>query len=209
MVAIGRLFLDGSYNTKHRLAVVGSEINDPQYVETYIGAPVKAVIQAAGGLRSEHVRAISGNVLSGEAVSLDSYVGFYDRMLTVIPEGDKPRFFLKDGWLAPVKDRFSIHRAFGLLSFLNGKKKEYVLDSSINGEERAHVDTGTFEKLVPMDILPEYLFKAIMAEDYDSMEALGIYEIAEEDIALCEFADVSKHSYQALVRTGINLLREG
>jgi Na+-transporting NADH:ubiquinone oxidoreductase subunit A len=209
VIAIGRLFLEGRYNTEHLVAVTGSEVAKPAYVKTFAGAPVKDLVAACGGLVNDHVRFISGNVLSGQAVSGDSYVGFYDRMITVIPEGDKPRFFLSEGWLAPVKDRFSVHRAFGLLSFMNGNKKEYVLDSSLNGEERAHVDTGTFENLVPMDILPEYLFKAIMAEDFDSMEALGIYEIAEEDIALCEFADVSKHQYQALVRKGINMLREG
>jgi Na+-transporting NADH:ubiquinone oxidoreductase subunit A len=94
-----------------------------------------------------------------------------------------------------------------LLSFLNSTKKEYVLDTNTRGEERAFVQTGVFEKVTPMDILPTYLIKAIMAEDYDEMEALGIYEVIEEDMALCEFIDVSKHDIQEILREGINLLR--
>jgi Na+-transporting NADH:ubiquinone oxidoreductase subunit A len=83
------------------------------------------------------------------------------------------------------------------------------MDTSTNGEERAFVMTGTFEKVMPMDILPTYLFKAIMAEDYEEMEALGLFEIIEEDVALCEFVDVSKHDLQDLVRQGIELFRKG
>ena len=82
-----------------------------------------------------------------------------------------------------------------------------MLDTNTHGESRAFVVSGEFEKVLPMDILPTYLFKAIMAEDYDDMEALGIYEIIEEDVALCEFIDVSKHELQGLVREGINLLK--
>jgi Na+-transporting NADH:ubiquinone oxidoreductase subunit A len=96
----------------------------------------------------------------------------------------------------------------GLLSFLNGSNKEYVLDTSTNGEERAFVATGTFEQVVPMDILPMHLIKAILANDYDGMEALGIYEVAEEDLALCEFIDVSKQPIQKIIREGINMIRE-
>jgi Na+-transporting NADH:ubiquinone oxidoreductase subunit A len=89
------------------------------------------------------------------------------------------------------------------------KKKEYVLNTNTNGEERAFVLTGEFEKVLPMDILPNYLFKAIMAEDFDEMEALGIFELIEEDVALCEFIDVSKHELQAILRKGINLMING
>ena len=159
-----------------------------------------------GNLLGEHVRVVSGNVLVGESIGKEGYLNFYDDQITVIAEGDKERFFLTDGWLAPIANRLSFHRAFGLLSFLNGKKKEYKLDSSLNGEVRPFVQTGEFEKVLPMDIYPIYLLKAIMAEDYDEMEALGIYELAEEDLALCEFIDVSKTKVQEVLRDGINLL---
>ena len=126
-------------------------------------------------------------------------------MITVIPEGNQHRFL---GWIMPVLDRLSFQRSFGLLSFLNPNKK-YKLDTNTNGELRAFVQTGVFEKVLPMDILPTYLFKSILAQDYDEMEELGIYELLEEDIALCEFIDVSKNELQKLLRNGLNLLSEG
>jgi len=122
------------------------------------------------------------------------------------PEGDHSQFL---GWIKPKKDTLSFHRAWGLFSFLNGKEKEYVLDTNTNGEPRAFVQTGTFEQVVPMDIYPTYLIKAIMAEDFDNMEALGIYEIIEEDLALCEYVDVSKHEVQDIVREGLELMQNG
>jgi Na+-transporting NADH:ubiquinone oxidoreductase subunit A len=100
----------------------------------------------------------------------------------------------------------SFQRAFGLLSFLT-PNKEFKLSTNTNGEERAFVQTGVFEKVTPMDILPTHLIKSILAEDLDEMEALGIYEVIEEDMALCEFVDVSKHNVQEIVRGGIELMQ--
>ena len=205
VIQIGKLFLEGIYDASKLVAITGSEVKSPQYYKTYLGANIEPFLE--NNLNSDHVRVISGNVLTGEKIEEKGYIGYYDHHLTVIPEGDRSRFFLKDGWLAPTTSRLSFHKALGLLSFLN-PRKEYKLDSSMNGEERAFVVTGAFEKVVPMDILPTYLIKAIMAGDYDEMEALGIYEVIEEDLALCEFIDVSKHDIQALVREGIDLVRE-
>lgn len=205
VIQIGKLFLDGRYDASKLVAVAGSEVNTAQYYKTHSGAKVDTFLK--NNLKQDNVRVISGNVLTGEGIGQESYLGYYDHLITVIPEGDKPRFFATDGWLAPTK-RLSFHRALGLLSFLS-PKKELVMDTNTNGEERAFVMTGAFEQVMPMDVLPTYLFKAIMADDYDEMEALGIYEVIEEDIALCEFIDVSKHDLQGLIRKGINLLREG
>jgi Na+-transporting NADH:ubiquinone oxidoreductase subunit A len=121
----------------------------------------------------------------------------------MLPEGEYYEFL---GWMKPTADKLSYHRALGLLSFLN-PKKEFVLDTNVRGEERAFVQTGVFESVTPMDILPVYLLKAIMAEDFDEMEELGIYEVVEEDLALCEFVDVSKHPVQEIVRKGIDLIQ--
>src|SRR5690606_36328334 len=147
---------------------------------------------------------ISGNVLTGQRIYKDGYLGYYDNMVTVIPEGD---YFELLGWLMPTTKKLSFHRAFGLFSFLN-PKKEYVLDTNTKGEERAFVMTGAFEKVLPMDIYPTHLLKAILSEDYDDMEALGIYEVVEEDLALCEFIDVSKHDVQAILREGLTLIKD-
>lgn len=207
VIQIGKLFLEGVYDASKTIAVAGSSLKKPAYYKTFTGARVDKVL--ANNLSEDNIRVISGNVLTGEKIASDGYLGYYDLMLTVIPEGNKPRFFATEGWFAPTAKRLSFHRALGLMSFLNGKNKEYALDTSTNGEERAFVMTGAFEKVLPMDILPTYLLKAIMAEDYDEMEALGIYEVAEEDLALCEFIDVSKHDVQGLIRKGLDMMREG
>ena len=201
---IGKLFSQGKYDASRLVAICGSEVKTPQYYKTFIGAAINKFVE--GNLKQEHVRFISGNVLTGEKIEKDSYLGFYSNSLTVIPEGDQVEFL---GWIKPKKDVLSYHRAWGLFSFLNGKNKEYVLDTNTNGEDRAFVQTGTFEKVTPMDIYPTYLIKAIMSEDFDNMEALGIYEIIEEDLALCEFVDVSKHDIQHMVREGIELMQNG
>ena len=207
LIQIGKLFLEGRYDASKIIALTGSEVKKPQYYSTFLGACISNFVQ--DNLTSENVRFVSGNILTGTKIGRDGYLSFYDHMLTVLPEGDRPRFMLTEGWLAPTTERLSFHRAFGLLSFLNSDKKEYRLDTSNNGEERTFVQTGAFEKVLPMDILPVYLFKAILAGDYDETEALGIYEVVEEDVALCEFIDVSKQPLQSIVREGINKLREG
>lgn len=206
VIQIGKLFMEGVYDASKIIAVTGSAFKTPQYYKTHSGAHLSKILD--GGIEEKtSTRVISGNVLTGEAVGSDGFLGFYDNQVTIIPEGDKPRFFLTDGWLAPTS-RLSFHRALGLLSFLS-PKKEHALDSSMNGEERAFVMTSAFEQVLPMDILPTQLIKAIMAKDYDEMEALGIYEVAEEDMALCEFIDVSKHPVQEIIREGLDLMREG
>lgn len=200
VIQIGKLFLNGVMDASRIIALTGSEVTEPQYFKTYVGASVKKLL--ANKLKNDHVRVISGNVLTGTSIGREGHLGFYDQMITVIPEGDHHEFL---GWIMPSAKKVSFQRAFGLLSFLT-RSREAVLDSNTHGEPRAFVQTGVFERVVPMDILPTHLLKAIIAEDYDDMEALGIYEVIEEDMALCEFVDVSKHNVQSIVREGIELL---
>ena len=173
---IGRLFLNGMYDTSKVISVVGSEVQKPGYFRVNIGTNVNEILN--GNIKNDDSRVISGNILTGTSISSNGYLGFYDNMITVIPEGNHYDFL---GWIKPVFNKLSFHRAFGLFSFLNAKKK-YILDTNTNGELRAFVQTGEFEKVLPMDILPTYLFKSILANDYDEMEELGIYELIEEDI---------------------------
>ena len=201
VVQIGKFILEGVYDTSKLVSLTGSELTKAEHVKAFSGACVSTFVK--GNLNSGHVRVISGNVLTGEKIPLDGYLGFYANQITVIPEGDYYEFL---GWAKPTTEKLSFHRALGLLSFLT-PNKEFVLDSNGRGEERAFVQTGVFESVTPMDILPVYLLKAILAEDFDEMEELGIYEIIEEDLALCEFVDVSKHPVQELVRKGIELIQ--
>lgn len=201
VIQIGKLFLEGRYDASKIIAVAGSEVKKPSYYKTYIGANISKFVE--NNVKSQNVRYISGNVLTGEKIEPNGYLKFYHNMITVIPEGNYSEFL---GWITPDPKKYSFHKAFGLLSFLN-PKKEYVLDTNLHGEERPFVQTGAMEKVLPMDIYPVLLLKAILANDYDSMEALGIYEVAEEDFALCEFIDVSKNDVQAMIREGIDLIQ--
>ncbi len=198
---IGKFFLNGTYDASKVVALTGSEIKNTGYIKTYIGASIKNMIK--GNVSSGNVRYISGNVLTGTKIDSEGHIGYFDNMVTVIPEGNHYELL---GWIKPTTSKLSFQRAFGLLSFLN-PNKEFVVDTNTKGEPRAFVQSGVFEKVVPMDILPTYLFKAIMAEDFDDMEALGIYEVIEEDVALCEFVDVSKHHLQAILREGLDLIK--
>lgn len=199
VVQIGKAVLQGIYDASKTIALTGSELTKAGYVKTFVGANVASFVK--GNLNSGHVRVISGNVLTGEKINLDGYLGFYHNQITVIPEGDYEEFL---GWIKPSTAKLSFHKALGMFSFLN--KGEFKVDTNTHGEERPFVVSGVFEKVLPMDILPTYLFKAIVAEDFDEMEELGLYELVEEDVALCEFVDPSKNEIQELVRHGIELL---
>lgn len=201
---IGKLFIEGIYDTSRLIALTGSEVKKRAYVKTYTGACLNKLL--ADNVTEGKNRYISGNVLTGEAVGEDGYLSNYHHQITVIPEGDEEEFL---GWIKPSTNKLSFHKAFGMLTFLGGKNKEFKVDTNTHGEERNFVVTGAFEEVLPMDILPMYLMKAILAEDYDDMEALGIYEVIEEDIALCEFIDVSKNPMQEILREGIELIKEG
>ncbi|MCD4768974.1 MAG: NADH:ubiquinone reductase (Na(+)-transporting) subunit A, partial [Bacteroidales bacterium] len=151
-------------------------------------------------ITSDNVRYISGNVLTGSKIESDGFIGFYDSTITVIPEGNHHEFF---GWIMPGLNKFSISRTFLTWLMVN---KNYKLDTNFHGGERAFVMTGQYEKVLPMDIHPMQLLKSILVEDIDRMEQLGIYEIAEEDFALCEFICSSKIEIQSIVRTGLDLM---
>ncbi len=204
VIQIGKLFLEGVFDASRVIAVAGSEVKNPQYYKTIVGASIEPMVKDNLKQQPEELRFISGNVLTGEKIPANGHLGYYHNMITVVPEGNKHDFL---GWILPTSNKVSFHRAFGLFSFLNPSTKEYRADTNTNGEERPFVQSGVLEKVVPMDIYPVYLLKAILAKDYDAMEGLGIYEVAEEDFALCEFVDVSKNEIQAMVREGIELMQ--
>lgn len=195
---IGRLFETGKVDFTKVFALTGSEVENPKYYKTVAGAPVASVINGKLKKSENKQRIISGNVLTGTQVSNQCYLGYYDSQVTVIPEGDNYEFM---GWGTPGISKFSASKTF--LSSLF-PKKEYILDANLHGGERAFVFSGQYEKFVPMDILPVFLLKAILANDIDKMEQLGIYEVIEEDLALCEYACTSKIKVQEILRKGIN-----
>jgi Na+-transporting NADH:ubiquinone oxidoreductase subunit A len=199
VVQFGKFVLEGIYDASKVIALTGSEMTQRGYVKTYTGANVSTFV--GSNSQADSLRIIAGNVLTGEKVDAQGYLGFYHNQVTVIPEGKYEEFL---GWLKPSSSKLSFHKAIGMFSFLN--RGEFKVDTNTHGEERPFVVSGVFEKVMPMDILPTYLFKAIVTEDFDEMEELGLYEVIEEDVALCEFVDPSKNELQELVRHGIELL---
>ncbi len=183
-------------------ALTGSEVIEPAYVEAISGAPFVSLLR--GNVRrqegSRRVRVINGNVLSGKKADPRGYVSFYANQITVIPEGDRYELL---GWVMPGFDKFSVSKTF--FSWVCPKKR-YNLDTNLHGGKRPYIVTGLFERYLPMDIYPVHLLKAILAGDIDKMENLGIYEVIEEDLALCEFVDPSKNDVQKTLREGINLM---
>ena len=199
VAVMGRLFREGRYDARRRIAVAGSEVKRPCYVDTVAGASMEAI---AGGRTKGEVeeRVISGNVLTGYKAGMEDFLGFYHNMVTVIPEGKEYEFL---GWASLGLNKFSMSKTF--LSYLMPGRR-YRLNANYHGEERAFVVTGQYERVLPMDILPVYLLKAILTEDLDKMEQLGMYEVAPEDMALCEFVCTSKIPVQEIVERGIALM---
>ena len=200
IIAIGRLFENGIYDATKTIALTGSEVKNPIYYKIISGASIKNIID--GNVNEGEHRYISGNVLTGSKISDDGFVGYYDNMVTVIPEGKYHEFF---GWATPGFTKYTASRA--LLSWLIPWKK-YRLNTNIHGGQRAFVMTHEYDKVFPMDIYPIQLIKAIMVDDIDKMEQLGIYEVDEEDFALCEYVCTSKIEVQSIIRTGLDLMRK-
>jgi len=200
VISIGKFFLTGKADFDRIIALAGSEVLKPKYYKTKLGACIDKMV--AGNVTDGNNRFISGNVLTGEKIEKDGFVGFYQSMVTVIPEGDYAEFF---GWLLPGFNKFSFSKTFLSWMFPNRK---YRLDTNLHGGHRALVMTGKYEQVFPFDIYPMTLLKAIMVEDIDAMENLGIYEIDAEDFALCEVIDTSKTEMQTIVRKGLELMRQ-
>ena len=200
VIIIGRLFNKGIADFSRKVVITGSETKEQGYVQAISGCTIKSLI--GGRVATDaHIRIISGNVLTGTKVTMEDYLGAYDNQITVIPEGDETHEFL--GFAMPRTDQYSMSHSY--FSWLMGKK-EYVLDARIKGGKRAMIMSNEYDKVFPLDIYPEYLLKAIIAFDIDKMENLGIYEVAPEDFALCEFVDTSKIELQKIVRDGLTLL---
>lgn len=199
VVFIGRLLIEGKLNFEKIIALTGSELKQPCYLKTVSCAQVSTYVNGQTLAKSSE-RVISGNVLTGENIGTNGYLGYFHNQITVIPEGNEIKPL---GWAAPGFDTYSASNTYfsKLLP-----KKDYTIDANLNGGERAFVVSEQYEKVFPMDILPVFLLKSIIINDIDKMEQLGIYEVIEEDMALCEYVCTSKIEVQDLLRKGINTM---
>ena len=199
---IGRLFNSGKVDLRRTVALAGSEVKNPAYVDMLVGQELTTLL--SNSYDSDHsVRIINGNPLTGRPTTKDGFLGAHTSEITVIPEGDDKNEML--GWIMPRFGQFSVSRSY--CSWLFGKK-QYALDARIKGGERHMIMSGEYDRVLPMDIYGEYLIKAIIAGDIDRMEQLGIYEVSPEDFAVAEFVDSSKLELQRIVREGLNILRK-
>ena len=202
VIFFGRLFNTGKVNLLRTIALGGSAMASPMYVDALVGTPFAVVLKDAL-VRQEDVRLINGNPLTGTMSSLEDSVGVKTSEITAIPEGAEANEMF--GWIMPRTNQFSTSRSY--FSWFMGKK-EYDLDARVKGGERHIIMSGEYDSVLPMDIYGEFLIKAIIAGDIDKMEQLGIYEVSPEDFALAEFVDSSKLELQRIVRQGLNMLRK-
>ena len=195
---IGKLFNEGVHDAERMVALCGSEVGKPEYFKYRYGASLKNLLH--GKVSDGENRVICGNVLTGTQESTDGPLRFSCDQVTVIPEGNEYEFL---GWILPSYPRPTFSKSFP--TFLQGNKL-FKVNTNQHGEERAFVVTGEYEKVLPMDIMPVQLLKSIMASDLENMEGLGLLELLEEDLALCEFICTSKFPVQEVLRQGLDLM---
>ena len=198
---IGSFFKTGYYSPKRTIAIAGSVVKEAKYYETIIGSKLKIFLKDSKVDNNIQVRCINGNVLNGKIESIDGFIGYFNNLVTIIPEGNDYRMF---GWL-PFVDNKILSLSNTSLSWLFNRNGSEV-NSSLNGEERAIVVTGEMENVFPMDIYPMQLIKACLASDIEKMEGLGIYEVIPEDFGLIDFSNTSKIEAQEIIREGIELM---
>ncbi len=199
LLRLGKLITTGRLTYDTLVAVTGCKVDTPKYIATVAGADMASVLK--DNLDNDgHVRVISGNVLTGTPVGIDNFLRYPYYQVTAIPEGDDRSDFM--GWASLSPAKMSVNHSFPG-HFL---KRAFCPDARLHGGRRAMIMSGVYEKVLPMDIMPEYLIKACLSKNIERMEQLGIYEIVPEDIALCEYVDPSKLELQKILQDGIDYM---
>ncbi len=193
VIAIGRLLSSGRYDGQRVISIAGPAVKNPQVVRTTMGASTSEL--TASNLTPGDNRIITGSVLSGRAIAPKyDYLGRYHLQVSVLPEGHEREFL---GWLAPGSKKFSVTRVFA--SALSGGRK-FAFTTSTEGSKRAMVPIGTYEQVMPLDIIPTFLLRSLIVGDTDQAQALGCLELDEEDLALCTFVCPGKYEYGPILR---------
>lgn len=204
---IGRLFNTGKVDLTRIVALTGSEVEKRGYYKMLIGTSLSSIFKSIPKPEDSLLRYISGDPLTGRKINENDVLRAYSSQLTVIPEGNNTHEFF--GWASMNPNKYSAGCTY-LSNLLHkvGVKDKFRIDARIKGGERAMIMSNEYDQVFPMDIYPEFLLKSIIAFDIDKMINLGIFEVAPEDFALCEFVDTSKIEIQRIVRTGLDLLRK-
>lgn len=201
VVTIGNLFLTGKFNPELVVSVGGPSVLKPGHFRARIGNSIDALLE--GRVQKTKNRIIGGDVLSGRTAGHGDHIGFYTSTVSVIPISDDRPFL---GWFGPGSSRkiYSLLRTY----FFQNSKTEFEFNTLKNGSRRNMVPVNAWESMLPMDILPNPLYRSILAEDIDEMENLGILECDEEDFALCSFACPSKINLGKVIRQGLDLVEK-
>jgi len=201
VIAIGHLFVTGRLSTERVIALAGPVVREPKLIRTRGGADTNELVRNAA--QPVESRVISGSILSGRrAAGAIAYIGRYDTQISVLAEG-RARQFL--GWLAPGRRKYSATNAY-ISSFLGARN--LPLTTSQQGSPRAMVPIGSFERIMPLDILPTQLLRAIVVGDTETAVALGCLELDEQDLALCSFVCPSKYDYGPALRSVLDQVRK-
>lgn len=201
VIAIGKLFVTGRLPVERVLALGGPQVKQPTLVRARLGVSLDEVTQ--GRVKGDHNRVISGSVWNGfKAAGPMAYLGRYHNQISVLEEGDTREFM---GWVAPGSNKYSVLRMFA--SMLS-PGKAFNLTTSTNGSERAMMPVGQFEKLMPLDILPTQLLRALVTGDIVTAMQLGCLELDEEDLALCTFACPGKYEYGPILRDNLTRIEK-
>lgn len=197
--AIGNLFLTGKFHTTKFITVGGSGVKNPTYIKTRRCVQIGSILHD-NIVKNEKTRIISGDILTGKTSSFENGIGYYHQSITVIQEGGNRHFL---GWVSLGINHYSASNTF--ISKLL-PEKEYSFNTMMKGDNRAIIPFGYWESVLPMDLIPNYLIRSILAKDIEEMEKLGIYECDEEDFALCSFVCQSKFPVHQIIRDGLELL---
>lgn len=201
VILIGEMFLSGIYDNRKLVALTGAQFKEPRIIRTYSGVNIEELVR--DNLQEDtKIRLIDGDVLSGRQTTSTDFLSSDSDQITAIKEGDYYELF---GWLLPLKPRPSVSKTFPNFLFPNHK---FEGDTNTHGEKRAFVMTGQYESVLPMDLYPQHIMKAIMTNDFEKMEGLGLAELTEEDVALCEFVCTSKMPLQSILRQGLTMMKE-
>ncbi|MFW5500950.1 MULTISPECIES: Na(+)-translocating NADH-quinone reductase subunit A [unclassified Maridesulfovibrio] len=194
VIAIGKLFTSGRLSTERYVALSGPMVNRPRIIKTRLGANLDEML--AGELKGGAVRAISGSILTGtKAEGPLAFLGRFHNQVSALTEGGESELL---GWLAPGCDKFSVKSVFA--SAFSKKKKRFDMNTLLGGSHRAIFPTGAYEQVMPLDILPTYLVRAMAVMDTDEAQALGCLELDEEDLALLSFVDCGKNDFGLMLR---------
>jgi Na+-transporting NADH:ubiquinone oxidoreductase subunit A len=201
VIAMGRLFLDGALYTDRIISLAGPAVSRPRLVSSRVGADLQALV--AGEQHAEEARLLSGSVLGGRAVQSDTaYLGRYHQQVSLLPEG-RDRAFM--GWLSLGLQKHSVMGIY-LSSWLGSKP--LAMSTNTNGSERAMVPVGAYEKVMPLDILPTQLLRALLVGDTETAQALGCLELDEEDLALCTYVCPGKYEYGGILRDNLTQIEK-